>query len=183
MTLRSTPGGTCRREVFPSRPWEDCLCACLDSRLHNCGPRSGQLYSRYVPQRPEISQRPYGKITDVLASTLFRTTAADALVNYSLMYLLQETLNISHRPHGRLHVLLVVCTGRRCLRRFRHGHDNVFLDLRKYSCLCACSCSKVPIALMGKLLTCLPRLTLAQLLTTLRSTAGGACRSDLQKFP
>ena len=131
------------------------LSACLDSRLHNCGPRSGQLYSRYVPQRPEISQRPYGKITDVLASTLFRTTAADALVNYSLMYLLQETLNISHRPHGRLTFCLLFA-GRRCLRRFRHGHDNVLLDLREYSLLCACSCSKVPITPMGKSRTCLP---------------------------
>ena len=35
---------------------------------------------------------------------------------------------------------------------------------------------------MGKLLTCLPRLTLAQL-QTLRSTTECTCRRDLQKFP
>ena len=38
----------------------------------------------------------------MLASTLFRTTAADALVNYSILYLLQETLNISHRLDGKI---------------------------------------------------------------------------------
>ena len=42
--------------------------------------------------------------------------------------------------------------------------------------------SKVPIAPMGKLLTRLPRLTLAQL-RTLRSTTGCTCCRDLAKFP
>ena len=41
---------------------------------------------------------------------------------------------------------------------------------------------KVPIAPMGKWLTCLPRLTLAQL-RTLRSTTVCTCRRDLAKFP
>jgi hypothetical protein len=40
--------------------------------------------------------------------------------------------------------------GRRCLRLFRHGHDNVFLDLREYRLHCVCSCSKVPNAPMGE---------------------------------
>jgi hypothetical protein len=39
-----------------------------------------------------------------------------------------------------------------------------------------------PIDPMGKLLTCLPRLTLAQL-PTLRSTTGGVCHRDLENFP
>ena len=34
--------------------------------------------------------------------------------------------------------------GRRCLRLFRHGHDNVFLDHRQYSWwICACKTSHV----------------------------------------
>jgi hypothetical protein len=37
--------------------------------------------------------------------------------------------------------------GRRYLHQFRHGHDNVFLDLWEYSC--PCSCSKDPIVTMG----------------------------------
>jgi hypothetical protein len=40
---------------------------------------------------------------------------------------------------------------------------------------------KSSIAPMGEILTCLPRLTLAQL-RTLRSTTGGACRRDLDNF-
>ena len=47
----------------------------------------------------------------------------------------------------------------------------------------ACSRSKVPIAPMGKLLTHLPQLLLAQLRPTLRSTSGCTCCRDLQKFP
>jgi hypothetical protein len=38
---------------------------------------------------------------------------------------------------------------------------------------------KLPIVLMGKLLTCLPRLSLAQLRLTLRSTTGCTSRRDL----
>jgi hypothetical protein len=47
-------------------------------------------------------------------------------------------------PRWETHVLLIVCTGRRCLCPVWHSHDNVFLDHRQHSLLCACSCSKVP---------------------------------------
>ncbi|KOO31403.1 hypothetical protein Ctob_015846 [Chrysochromulina tobinii] len=80
---------------------------------------------------------------------------------------------ISHRPNGKLtfcslltgrwcrslrrhsdhlivhHKLEHSFNWRRCRCRFCHSHDNVFLDLRESSFLCACSCSKVPIAPMG----------------------------------
>jgi hypothetical protein len=39
--------------------------------------------------------------------------------------------------------------GRWCLYCFWQCHDNVFLDSREFSLLCACSSSKVPIAPMG----------------------------------
>ena len=42
---------------------------------------------------------------------------------------------------------------------------------------------KVPIAPMGKWLTCLPRLPLQQLRPTHRSTTACTCRRDLQCFP
>jgi hypothetical protein len=93
----------------------------------------------------------------------------------------RRDLQLSHRPHGRLTCCLLIA-GRWCLRLFWHGHDNVFLDLREHSCLCARSSSKVPIAPMGKWLTFSPRLTLAQL-RTLRSTTVGTCRRDLENFP
>ena len=77
------------------------------------------------------------------------------------------------------HVLLVF-TGRRCLCLFRHRHNDVLLDHWQHSFwIGACSCSKLPIAPMGKLLTRLPRLTLAQL-RTLRSTTECTCRRDLE---
>ena len=60
----------------------------------------------------------------------------------------------SHRPNGRL-TFCSMFAGRWCPRLFRHGHDNVFLDLWEHSWLCARSCSKVPIAPMGD--SCLPR--------------------------
>ena len=88
----------------------------------------------------------------------------------------------SHCPDGRL-MFCSLFAGRRCLRLFRHGHDNVFLDHRQHSLLCACSCSKVPIAPMGNLLTCLPRLSLTQLRPMLRSTTECMCCRDLENFP
>jgi hypothetical protein len=38
---------------------------------------------------------------------------------------------------SRLYRSMFAGPGRRCLCQFRHGHDNVFLDLREYSLLCA----------------------------------------------
>jgi hypothetical protein len=87
----------------------------------------------------------------------------------------------SNRPDGRLKFCLLFA-GRRYPLFSRHGHDNVFLDLREYSYRCARSSSKLPIAPMGKWLTCLHRLTLGQL-RTLRSTTGGTCHRDLDNFP
>jgi hypothetical protein len=51
-------------------------------------------------------------------------------------------------PRWETHNCLLFA-GRRYLFLFRHGHDNVFLDLREYSLLCARSRSKLPIAPMG----------------------------------
>jgi hypothetical protein len=50
--------------------------------------------------------------------------------------------------------------------------------------VCALRSSKLPIrAPMGKMLTRLPRLSLAQLRLTLRSTTVCTCRRDLENFP
>jgi hypothetical protein len=45
---------------------------------------------------------PDGKIADELASTLACTTAADALVNYSLMYVPQTTCEFPIAPMGKM---------------------------------------------------------------------------------
>jgi hypothetical protein len=73
-------------------------CLCLDSF---CKRRFGQLQNVRVTVTFKGSHRPDGKITDVLASTLARTTAADTLVNYSLMYVPQRPV-FSHRPDGKV---------------------------------------------------------------------------------
>jgi len=50
----------------------------------------------------EIPHRPDGKIADALASTLACTTAADALVNYSLLYVPQASCDFPIAPMGEL---------------------------------------------------------------------------------
>ncbi len=59
---------------------------------------------------------------------------------------------------------------------------NTLLENAGYVRARALTLLKVPIAPMGKLLTCLPRLTLAQL-RTLRSTIVCTCHRDLENFP
>jgi len=52
--------------------------------------RFGQLQWVRAAETLKTSHRPDGKIADALASTLACTTAADALVNYSLPYVPQR---------------------------------------------------------------------------------------------
>ena len=83
----------------------------------------------------------------------------------------QSRLQNPIAPMGDSRCLLFAGRWCRCLRRW-HSVNRELPDLLQHSCLCAHSSSKVPIAPMGILLTCLPRLTLAQL-RTLRSTIQG----------
>ncbi len=69
-----------------------------------------------------------------------------------------------------------------CLCPVWHSDHLIVHHKWELSWLCARSCSKNPIAPMGKWLTCLPRLTLAQL-RTLRSTTECTCHRDLENFP
>ena len=86
-----------------------------------------------------------------------------------------------HRPYGKL-TFCSLLAGRWCRSLWRHS-DHLFVHHQwEYSFFCARSSSKVPNAPMGKMLMCLPRLTLAQL-RTIRSTAVGECCRDLENFP
>ena len=127
------------------------------------------------------SHGPDGKIADELASTHDCTTAADAPVNYR-MYVPQRTLKTSHRPDGIFTCFALMLAGRRCFHLEWHGDLLIVHHHWQLSWICACSRSKFPIAPMGKWLTRLPRLSLAQL-RTLRSTTVGTCRRDLENFP
>ena len=82
-----------------------------------------------------------------------------------------ETLNNPHRPDGKVADVLAPT----------HAHTiaNALVNYR------GCVLQRpytFPIALMGKLLMCLPRFTLAQL-RTLRSTTGCVCHRNLENFP
>jgi hypothetical protein len=94
------------------------------------------------------SHCPDGKIADVLAPTHVCTTAnASTTVGECC----RDLEKFPSPPWETHHCLL--SAGRRCLCRFwlsGTGHDNVFLDLWEYSYNCARSCSKVPIAPMGR---------------------------------
>jgi hypothetical protein len=93
-----------------------------------------------------------------------------------------ETLKTSHRPDGILTCFALVLSGRRCFHPWWHGDFVIMHHHWQHSYISACSRSKIPFAPKVRLLTCLPRLTLAQLRPMLWSTTGGACRRDL-KFP
>ena len=84
---------------------------------------------------------------------------------------------------GFSHVSCFVFAGRRCLCPEWLGDLLIVHHHGQHSLLCACSRSKLPIAPMGKLLTGLPRLSLAQLRPTLPSNSGSKCHRELEKFP
>ena len=100
------------------------------------------------------------------------------------------TLKSSHRPDGKIADVLAlmgcsrvshfVLAGWRRLCPEWHGELLIVHHHRQHSYLCACSSSKLPIAPMGKLLTGLPRFSLAHLRLTFLSTTGGTCCRDLK---
>ena len=123
------------------------------------------------------SHRPDGKMADMPKSTLIFRFWID--IWFYQGYVRAATPANFPSPPWETHVLLVF-TGRRCLCQFRHRHNDVLLNHRQHSFwIGACSCSKLPIAPMGKWLTCLPRLALAQLRTLLLRTVG-TCHRDLK---
>jgi hypothetical protein len=86
-----------------------------------------------------------------------------------------------HRPIGKF-TFCSLLAGRWCHSQGWHSDHLIVHDQWEHSSRGAHSCSKVPIAPMGKLLTCLPRLTLAQL-RTLWSITECTCHRDLENFP
>ena len=94
-TLRSTTASTCHRDLqnFPSPPWETHILLVVCRAAVSLS-REAQWLSRRAPSvgtqlhmctlMLKSSHLPDWKMADVLASTLARTTAADAPVNYSV---------------------------------------------------------------------------------------------------
>ena len=112
-------------------------------------------------RRELYSHRPDGRFADALAFTLAWQLWPTLLS--TTVCTCHRDLEISHRPHGRL-TFCSLFAGRRCLGRAGWHSDHLIVhDQWEHSKRGAHSCSKFPIAPMGKWLTCLPRLTLAQL--------------------
>ena len=124
----------------------------------------------------KISHRPMGKLLKcsprlTLAHNCGRRSGQLQVVRAA------ETFNVSHRPMGDTFGSLFA--GRRCPCRGWHSVHLIVHHQWEHSCQSARSCSTVPIAPMGKMLTRLPRLSLAQLRLTLRSTTVCTCRRGL----
>ncbi len=132
---------------------------------------NSQIYSNTAPyvrahlQKFPSRPGPKGKIADALASTLTCTTAAWPMLRSTTGCTCHRDLQLSHRP---------ICLA---------------ADMQFFPPFGIKSCSTsypyVPALLanphrpMGRLLTCLPRLTFAQMRPTLRSTTECMCRRDL----
>jgi hypothetical protein len=142
----------------------------------------------YVPATPANfpSHRPHGRLT---FCSLFAgrrclcpgwhsvNRELPDLLQHSFPSACQPRLQTSHRPDGKLltwEIADVLASTLACTTANASINYSMYVPQRP---------SKVPIAPMGKLLMCLPRLSLAQLRPMLWSTTvGEACR-DLAMFP
>jgi hypothetical protein len=94
----------------------------------------------------------------------------------------QVRVQSSHRPNGKL-TFRSLLAGRWCHSLWRHSDHLIVHHQWEHSWPCARSSPKVPNAPMGKLLTCLSRLTLAQLRTPRSTTVGARSRDLVQNAP
>ncbi len=146
----------------------------------NCGQHTGQLQNVRAAETFNVSHRPDGNNADVLAPTHAWITANASRSTTECTCL--RDLESSHRPNGKL-TFCSLLAGRWCRSPGWHSDHLIVHHQWEHSWPCARSSSKVPNAPMGKLLTCLPRLTLAQLRTLRSTTVFCTCRRDLENFP
>ena len=170
-TLRSTTGGTCRRYLQLSHRPDGNLADVLTSTLA-CTTAAGDLvnFSKYVLQRP--SMFPIAPMGD---SHFARCLQGGGFFVYSGTVTLSSctiTGNTASNvrahdqkfplPRWETHICSLFA-GWRCRSLWRHSDHLIVHHQWEFSFFCARSSSKVPNAPMGKLLTRVPRLTLAQL--------------------
>ena len=130
------------------------------------GAASNYTSMEYVPSAPETSKVPIapdGKIADVLASTLACATVANAPVNYSRY--VPQTFKSSHRPNGKIADVLASTLACTTAADAPVNYSLLYVPQRLKISIARCEN-----ALIRKLLTRLPQLTLAQLPPPLRST-------------
>ena len=116
------------------------------------GAASKSTSMEYVPSAPESSKVPIAPMGKLLTRLPRLTLAQLRTLRSSTGCTCCRDLAKFPSPPWETHVLLVF-TGRRCLCLFRHRHNDVLLNHRQHSFwIGACSCSKLPIAPMGKCL-------------------------------
>jgi hypothetical protein len=145
-------------------------------RLHNCE-RFGQLQGVSAAETLKTSHRPDGNIADALARL---TLAQLRTLRSTTGGACRRDLENFPSPRWETHIVLVVCRAAvsQSLEAQWPSHRAPSVGTQ-HLCVLMFKTSHHP---MGKWLTCLPRLTLAQL-RTLRSTTVGACHRDLGKLP
>ena len=193
-TLRSTIGGTCRRDLKSShRPDGISTCFALMLAGRRCVHRHWhgdllivhhhwQLSSICACSRWKFPIAPMGKL--LMRSCFdFRLRNCERRFGQLQDVRAAETLQSSHRPDGIFTCFALVLAEWRRLHQRWHGELLIVHHHWQLSSICACSRSKVPMAPMGILLTRLPRLMLAQLRPTLWSTTVCTCHRDLENFP
>jgi hypothetical protein len=147
-TLRSTTGGTCRRDLQLSHRPDGNLADVLTSTLA-CTTAAGALvnFSKYVLQRPSMFPiAPVGK----LLTCLPQLTLAQLRLTLGQLQNVgaAETFNVSHLPYVRLTFGLLFA-GRWCRSLRRHSDHLIVHHQWEFSLFCARSSSKVPNAPMG----------------------------------
>ena len=113
-------------------------------------------YRRCVPKRPsKVPIAPMGIPADL--PNRLSSFNSDRYLVLSGKCTCLSRLQTSHRPDGIFTCFALVFAGRRCLCPEWLGDLLIMHHHWQHSYrLCACSRSEVPIAPMGKLLTCLP---------------------------
>ena len=148
----------CSSSKLPIAPMGKLLTCLLRLTLCTTGNASVN-YRGCVPQRPsKVPIAPMGKCPVDMSNSIliFYDGCCLDLPGWSTCHL---RLKLQKFPSPRWDFHMSPCfvlPGRRCLCREWHGDLLIVHHHWQLSSICACSCSKVPITPMGKLLTCLP---------------------------
>ena len=157
-------------------------------------PRTTSTSILYVPSTPETSKLPIAPMGKLLTCSR-RLTLAQLRPTHrpTTESTCRRDLQCFPSPRWETHVSLLICTmGDSRFAPYLQGggvavyggsvsivNSQIYSNIATYV---RTHLQKIPSGPMGRSLTCLPRLSLAQL-RTLPSSTGSTCRRDLQKFP
>jgi hypothetical protein len=137
---------------FPSPQWEKMLTCLPRLTLAQLRTLRSTAVDGTCHRDLTTSHRPDGEMADLLAP-IHTCTTANAPVNYCTGGACRRDLQNFPSTHGRLTFCSLFAGRRCCCCLWRHSVNRELPDLLQHSCHCARSCSNVPIAPIGKLLT------------------------------